>query len=104
MRSLWIVIALLGLSSVAVAQEAAVDPKGCLSPGDTREVVSANQVVAPVNAIRAARQAVPKADVVRARLCHEAEALVYVIMALRKDGRFVHVTVDASSGKVSRVQ
>jgi uncharacterized membrane protein YkoI len=29
---------------------------------------------------------------------------VYVIMALGKDGRFVEVTVDASSGKVSRVQ
>ncbi len=103
MRSLWIAVALLGLSSVAGAEEAA-NAKGCLSPGDTREVVSANQVVAPVNAIRAARQAVPKADVVRARLCHEAQALVYVIMALRKDGRFVEVTVDAASGKVSRVQ
>lgn len=103
MRSLWIAVALLVSSSVAGSQGAA-DTKGCLSPGDTREVVSANQVVAPVNAIRAARQAVPKADVVRARLCHGAEALVYVIMALRSDGRFVEVTVDASSGKVSRVQ
>jgi uncharacterized membrane protein YkoI len=103
MLSLWFGVALLGLIGVAQAEDAA-NAKGCLSPRDTREIVSANQVVAPVNAIRAARQAVPRADMVRARLCHEAEALVYVIMALRKDGRFVQVTVDASSGKVSRVQ
>lgn len=103
MRRLLIAVALLGWSSVA-GSEVTAEAKDCLSPGDTREVVSANQVVAPVNAIRAARQAVPKADVVRARLCHEAQALVYVIMALGKDGRFVEVTVDASSGKVSRVQ
>lgn len=103
MRSLWFGVALLGFIGVAQAENAA-NAQGCLSPGDTREAVSTNQVVAPVNAIRAARQAVPKADVVRARLCHQQEALVYVIMALRKDGRFVHVTVDASSGKVASIQ
>jgi uncharacterized membrane protein YkoI len=103
MRLLWIGVALLGCLGVAQAEDAA-NAKGCLSPGDTREIVSAKQVVPPVNAVRAARQAVPKADVVRARLCHEDEALVYIIMALRRDGRFVQVTVDASSGRVSRVQ
>jgi hypothetical protein len=30
--------------------------------------------------------------------------LLYVIMALRRDGRFVHVTIDAVSGKVASVQ
>jgi uncharacterized membrane protein YkoI len=103
MRSWLVGVALLSSLGVARAENAA-DARGCLSPGDTREVVSANQVVAPVSAIRAARQAVPKADVVRAELCHHHEALVYVIKALRKDGRFVQVTVDAASGKVAGVQ
>ncbi len=103
MRLRWISLALLGSLSIARA-EGEVNAQACLSPGDMREIVSANQVVAPLSAIRAARQAVPKADVVRARLCHQQQALVYVIMALRKDGRFVHVTVDASSGKVASVQ
>jgi hypothetical protein len=103
MRSLWFGVALLSFTGVAQAEDAA-NAKGCLSPGDMREVVSANQVVAPVSAVRAARRVVPRADVVRARLCHGEVALVYVIMALRRDGRFVQVTVDASSGKVSHVQ
>lgn len=76
---------------------------GCLSPQDMREIVSAKGVVAPAAAIRAARQAVPKADVVRATLCRRGEELVYVIMFLEREGRFVQVRIDAASGKIAGV-
>jgi uncharacterized membrane protein YkoI len=42
--------------------------------------------------------------VLRAALCRDGEAFVYRIMALRKDGRVVQVTVDAPSGRVRSVQ
>ncbi|WFT78008.1 MULTISPECIES: PepSY domain-containing protein [unclassified Methylobacterium] len=73
----------------------------CLSPGDLREAVAEKRVVEPVAAIRAAQAAVPRADIVRANLCRRNEALVYMLTALRRDGQFVHVVVDARSGQVA---
>ncbi|MGY2047103.1 PepSY domain-containing protein [Methylobacterium sp. JK268] len=73
----------------------------CLTPADMREAVAEKRVVEPVAAIRAARAAVPRADIVRANLCRRDEALVYMLTALRRDGQFVHVMVDARSGQVS---
>lgn len=78
--------------------------KACLSPGDAAEAVGARRVVAPEQALGQARRAVPGADVLRASLCGAAEALVYRIMVLRPDGRLVHVTVDAPSGKVTAIR
>jgi uncharacterized membrane protein YkoI len=43
------------------------------------------------------------ADVVRAVLCRQEDRLVYLVMALRDDGRLVRITVDAASGKVKSV-
>jgi uncharacterized membrane protein YkoI len=73
----------------------------CLSQGDTREAVSSNRIVSPVVALRAARQAASGADVTRAQLCRKGETLVYIMVVLRQDGRFVEVTVDAASGRVA---
>jgi hypothetical protein len=91
------------LSPSVAGADGAPAAAGCLSPADMREMVSSKEVIAPVAAIRAARQAAPKADVVRANLCRRGEALVYVIMALGRDGRFVRVKIDAASGKVASV-
>ncbi|MBV9078170.1 MAG: PepSY domain-containing protein [Methylobacteriaceae bacterium] len=77
--------------------------ESCLSSGDTLEIVSAKQVVAPGAAIVLAREAVPNADVLRASLCRDEDELVYRITVLRHDGRVVRVTVDAPSGKVKTV-
>ena len=76
----------------------------CLSPQDMREIVQSNGVVAPAAALKAARQAVPRGDVVRASLCRRGSGLVYMIVSLRKDGRFAYVTVDAASGKVAGIK
>ncbi|WP_407519700.1 PepSY domain-containing protein [Methylobacterium oryzisoli] len=83
--------------SVRISQAA----QTCLSPGDLREAVAEKRVVEPVAAIRAARTAVPRAEIVRANLCRRDEVLVYMLTALRRDGQFVHVMVDARSGQVA---
>lgn len=80
--------------------EGAREPPGCLSPQDMREIVSTNKVVPPAAAIRTARQVFPKADVVRAHLCIRGEDLVYVIVGLDRDGRFVRARIEARSGRV----
>lgn len=92
-------------ASVPVPSRPALRDQTCLSGADLREAVSERRVVEPIAAIRAAREAVPRAEIVRVNLCHrEGEALVYVITALRRNGRFVHVTVDSQSGAVDSLQ
>lgn len=93
--------ALLAALALAPAARATDGVVACLSPGDMREVVLSNQVVSPVVAVRAARQAWPEADVMRAQLCQRGNRFVYILVVLRRDGRFVEVTVDGASGRVA---
>jgi uncharacterized membrane protein YkoI len=91
------------LSGPALAQNAS-PLQQCVPQREMQEVVAAKQVVAPAFAMSAARRQVPNADVVRANLCRSDNALVYVIVALRRDGRVVQVMIDAPSGRVKSVQ
>ena len=104
--------AVSGLGSMA--EETAVSPvrtvqapaaplriESCLSPADMREEVSEKRVIEPVTAIRAARTVIPRADIQRASLCRHEDGLVYMLTALRRDGHFVHVMVDAKTGRVA---
>ncbi|MDP4021398.1 hypothetical protein Q8W71_02080 [Methylobacterium sp. NEAU 140] len=75
--------------------------EACLSPADMREEVGERRVIEPVAAIRAARTVIPRADIQRASLCRYEDGLVYMLTALRRDGHFVHVIVDARTGKVA---
>lgn len=96
-----LLVALACLAPVAAAPAGATDGPACLSPGDMREVVASNRVVSPVVALRAARQAWPGSDVMRAQLCLRGADFVYILVVLRRDGRFVEVTVDGASGRVA---
>jgi uncharacterized membrane protein YkoI len=89
---------------VAHAQSAAAALQNCVAPREMQAIVAAKGVVAPAEAIMTARREVPNADVVKANLCHGGDALVYVIVALRKDGRVVQVMIDAPSGHVKAVE
>lgn len=87
-------------SPVKPAEKPVKREEACLSPADMREAVAEKKVIAPIAAIRAARQANPRAEIQRASLCKHEEGLVYVLTTLRRDGQFVQVTVDAQSGQV----
>lgn len=100
MRSSFAIAALAGLLAAAPAGPGqAADP--CLSPEEMREVVAGKDVVAPLVAVRAARARWPRAETLRAALCPGEAGMVYVITLLDAQGRFVQVTVDAASGKVT---
>lgn len=75
----------------------------CLSSGDALEAVSSHKVIAPARAIVVARGAAPGGEIVRAALCRDGPSLVYLVLALGKDGRLLRVTVDATAGKVKFV-
>ncbi len=71
----------------------------CLREAEIHDEVGAKRVVPQIVALRAARAA-KGGEPVRARLCRSETGLVYAITALKKDGKVVHVTVDAATGKV----
>lgn len=103
MRLVCLVIALWGLAGSAHAQSASAALRNCLPPREMQEAVASKGVVAPASAVITARRQVPNADVVRANLCRSSDTLVYVIMALQKNGRVVQVMIDGSSGRVKSV-
>lgn len=103
MRLVLSIIALWGLMGVSHAQSATSSLGNCLLPREMQEAVASKSIVAPASAVITARRQVPNADVVRASLCRSNDALVYVIMALQKNGRIVQVTIDGPSGRVKSV-
>jgi uncharacterized membrane protein YkoI len=104
MRLFLMILACWALIGAARAQSAAALLRDCVAPREMPAVVASSGVVSPARAVMTARQQVPNADVVRANLCRNQNALVYVIVALRPDGRIVHVTIDGPSGRVASVQ
>lgn len=103
MRILLLILVCWSAMGAARAQGAAV-LRDCMGAREFQEIVSANGVVPPASAVMAARRQVADADVLRANLCRSDNTLVYVIMALRKDGRVVQVIIDAPSGRIKSVQ
>ncbi len=103
MRSFLVGVALLGLVGDSRA-DLRITSKPCFTQREMQDAVASNRVVRPAQAVGAARQAVPGADMLRAMLCSDGEVYLYVISVLRKDGRVVHVVVDGPSGKVAAVQ
>jgi uncharacterized membrane protein YkoI len=92
--------------SVALAGSAAAPvlaQNACLTGEELRAAVNAGHAVPAIEATRAARGA-QAGEVVRVRLCHHDERLVYRVTLLQRDGRVGHVTVDGSSGKVAEVR
>jgi uncharacterized membrane protein YkoI len=97
-----IAVLLIGLSVPAAAAE-----RSCLSKAEQRAAISNGQAMTLAAAIRSVRGSVRgrgSREVVRARLCRQADSLVYVLTVLARDGKVTHTTVDATSGKVVEVR
>ena len=99
MRVVLLFLAWWSILGVAHAQGAAV-LRNCLAPGEMREVISTQALMPPANAVMLVQRQMPQADVVRANLCRTDNTLVYVIMALSKDGRLIQVMIDAPTGRI----
>jgi hypothetical protein len=71
----------------------------CLNAAETREMVKSRRLLEPFAALKFAG-AQRKAEALSARLCHTGEDFVYVITLLHRDGRLVHVEMEAATGKI----
>jgi uncharacterized membrane protein YkoI len=97
--------AVLGLAMAsAEARAAEADLHGvavkpvCLNAAETREEVKARRLLEPFAALKFAA-AQRKAEALSAKLCHSGDEFFYEITLLHRDGRLVHVQIDAGSGK-----
>src|SRR6202167_1473737 len=71
----------------------------CLTAAETREMVKSRHLLEPFAALKFAG-AQRKAEALSARLCRTGDDFVYEITLLHRDGRLVHVDMEATTGKV----
>jgi hypothetical protein len=71
----------------------------CLNAAETRETVKSRHLLEPFAALKSAG-AQRKAEALSARLCRTGEDFIYEITLLHRDGRLVHVEMEAGSGKI----
>jgi hypothetical protein len=72
---------------------------GCMPPSQAREVMIAQQFVAPFRAVGEATRT-QGGETVGLQLCLAGDVFVYDVTLLRRDGRVSHTLVDAHSGTV----
>ena len=72
-------------------------PHACLNQKERRAAIESGKLVRLTAAIHAAKKRMP-GTVVRARLCHGTDGLVYVLTVLARDGKVAQLTVDAAKG------
>jgi hypothetical protein len=88
---------------VAKAAEAEVHlvaaKPACLNAAETRETVKSRHLLEPFAALKFAG-AQRKAEALSAKLCRTGDDFIYEITLLLRDGRLVHVDLEAGTGKI----
>ena len=74
--------------------------RACLGPKERRAEADSGKLVRLATAMRVAHARMP-GTVVRARLCHRADGLVYVLTVLARDGKVARIEVDAVKGTLA---
>jgi uncharacterized membrane protein YkoI len=85
------------LMGCAAAYAAEVEPHAA---AETRELVKSRRLLEPFAALKAAGVQ-RKAEPLSARLCRTGDDFVYEITLLHRDGRLVHVQMEAGTGKIA---
>jgi uncharacterized membrane protein YkoI len=85
--------------SLAPARAAEIS-HACLDQKERRAEVESGRVVRLDAALRAVKSKM-SGTLVRARLCHGNDGLVYVLTVLARDGKVAQLTVDAAKGTLA---
>jgi len=78
---------------------AAEERQRCLSRAEQRAAIVAGEAIPLAAARRILRQRMG-GELVRARLCHDSNRLIYLLTVLSRDGKVRRVVVDATNGTV----
>jgi uncharacterized membrane protein YkoI len=93
------VLACAVLTALLTSAAAAAERPRCLSRAEQRAAIAAGEAIPLAAARRMLRQRTG-GELVRARLCHDANRLIYLLTVLARDGKVRRVTVDATNGTV----
>ncbi len=89
----------------AACAEAGAPVKGvCFPTSETREEIKLHHLLEPFVVLKSAEKSVGKAEALSAKLCRLGEDYVYEIALLHRDGRLVHVVMNAVTGKLSNTR
>ena len=86
------------LAGPAFAAEASRHP--CLTKAEQRAAVADRKAITLARAVKSVREHGHRGELVRARLCHRGDNLVYMLTLLARSGKVSLATVDAASGEV----
>ena len=78
---------------------AAQERQHCLSRAEQRAAIASGEAISLAAARQILRQRMG-GELVRARLCHDSNRLIYLLTVLSRDGKVRRVTVDATNGTV----
>jgi uncharacterized membrane protein YkoI len=93
--------ATLALGLLAVPAFAAnPPPDACLNKAEQRAAVADKKAIPLAQTIKTRHEKGHHAELVRARLCHRGERLVYMLTLLGRSGRVISETVDAANGEI----
>jgi uncharacterized membrane protein YkoI len=98
-----VAIGLAVLGSLSVMPAEAESRMRCLSRDQQRAAIKERRAVPLATVRRSVRGRAP-GELVRARLCHESERLIYLLTVLPRDGKVRRVIVDAKNGAVISVR
>jgi uncharacterized membrane protein YkoI len=97
---LYLTVLLPGLLGAAPALAADSPEHDCLDKAEQRMAVATHKAVPLAEIIKTRREQGHHDELVRARLCHHNDSLVYVLTLLGRSGKVVRTTVDAANGSV----
>ena len=87
-------------AKAAEVESHAVAKPVCLNAAETREMVKSRHLLEPFAALKFAG-AQHKAEALSGRLCRSGDDFIYEITLLHRDGRLVHVEMEAATGKIA---
>ena len=96
----------IGAPAASRASEAEIHTAAkpvCVSASDTQEEIKAHRLLEPFPVLKSAASQF-KAEALSAKLCRIGDEFVYEIALLHRDGRFVHVVMNAATGKFIEVR
>lgn len=98
---LLIITGLLGaLAGPALGADAPAHRGTCLTKAEQRAAVATHRAVPLAQAVEKLRSNGHHAEIVRARLCHRGDGLVYMLTLLARSGKVIRATVDAVNGEL----
>lgn len=96
------VVIILGLlaAGASPAMAASRVHRTCLNKAEQRAAVASHRAIRLSEALKFARHYGRRGELLRARLCHRGDGLVYVLTLLARNGKVTRTSIDAANGEL----